>query len=154
MLRMISGMLAAAARLGRPKREGGPTLAEADRALLDWMESKSGTTGRTVFHWSTTGRGWRLREAIADEPGESTVRGAIRREMLRTGWNGLDPFDAPPPTDTQMLDWLDALGGSYTGRVLWRWSTRGYGWRLHETSRSAAAGDVRTAIRDAMGREP
>jgi len=142
VLKMISGLVAAVS--GLAKRAGG----DDDRILMDWLERKAG--GGVVFKWSTTGRGWRLREALPDESGESSVRATVRREMLRVGWNGLDPFGAPPPTDTQMLDWLDKLGGSYTGRVIWRMSSRGHGWRLHETSQEGAAGDVRTAIRNAM----
>lgn len=49
-------------------------------------------------------------------------------------------------TDTQLLDFLDSLSGTYTGKVVCRMSTRGRGWRLHETSRDDGEPDVRTAI--------
>jgi len=36
--------------------------------------------------------------------------------------------------DSELLDYLDSLTGSYTGRVILRDSTTGRGWRLHETN--------------------
>lgn len=56
------------------------------------------------------------------------------------------------PTDTEMLDWLDEQTKKhrYTGRVLFRWSFTGRGWRLHETSMEGAVPDVREAIANAM----
>lgn len=54
-----------------------------DEAMLDWLErqnAKGNYTGRCVFRWSTTGRGWRLHESSA-EHGYSTVREAIRAAM-------------------------------------------------------------------------
>lgn len=55
--------------------------------------------------------------------------------------------------DTELLDWLQSKLGSYTGKVLFRWSTSGRGWRLHETSWDGAVPDVRQAIRNAIERE-
>lgn len=62
------------------------------------------------------------------------------------------------PTDTELLDWMDKQTGRYTrtaspGRVIWRWSSCGRGWRLHETSRPEAVVTVREAIRVAMAEE-
>lgn len=56
-------------------------------------------------------------------------------------------------TDTELLDWLDKQTGKYTGKVLFRWSTTGRGWRLHETSQEGAVSTVRDAIVDAMKKE-
>ena len=51
------------------------------------------------------------------------------------------------PSDTELLDWLQ----SHTSRlVIWRWSTTGRGWRLHETSRHKGFPMVRQAIHAAM----
>ena len=55
--------------------------------------------------------------------------------------------------DTELLDWLQRKLGSYTGKVICRWSPYGRGWRLHETSLTGAVDDVRLAISDAMNRE-
>lgn len=55
-----------------------------DTDLLDWLElqnAKKLYTGRCVYRWSTTDRGWRLHETSA--PGSSTVRGAIVEAILR-----------------------------------------------------------------------
>lgn len=53
-------------------------------------------------------------------------------------------------TDKEMLDWMDKQTGTYTGKVMWRWSIRSRGWRLHETSRPGAVTTVREAITNAM----
>jgi len=57
------------------------------------------------------------------------------------------------PSDKEMLDWLERQTGRYTGRVVWRWSTSGRGWRLHETMHPDAKPTVREAIEDAMAKE-
>lgn len=49
-------------------------------------------------------------------------------------------------SDKFLLDWLDAKSGVYTGKVLFRESETGRGWRLHETSRPGAKTSVREAI--------
>jgi hypothetical protein len=56
-------------------------------------------------------------------------------------------------TDTKMLNWLDKQSGKYTGKVLFRWSSNGRGWRLHETDAEGAKPTVREAIQDAMKKE-
>jgi hypothetical protein len=55
-------------------------------------------------------------------------------------------------TDTELLDFLQEQNdkATYTGKVVFRWSRKGYGWRLHETSRPEAKRDVREAIADAI----
>lgn len=55
-------------------------------------------------------------------------------------------------TDTKRIEWLEAqlAKESYTGKVLFRWSRHGHGWRLHETSRPGAFVTVRGAIDAAM----
>ena len=54
--------------------------------------------------------------------------------------------------DTERLDFLQRMTNRcvYTGRVVFRWSENGRGWRLHETSRPYAVADVRAAIDQAM----
>jgi len=55
-------------------------------------------------------------------------------------------------TDTKLLDWLEKQNAKsrYTGRCVFRMSTTGRGWRLHETSLPDAVPSVRQAIRNAM----
>ena len=55
-------------------------------------------------------------------------------------------------SDTEMLDWLEAQlqKSAYTGKCIFRWSTTGRGFRLHETGLDGAVGSVRKAIEDAM----
>jgi hypothetical protein len=55
-------------------------------------------------------------------------------------------------TDEERLDFLQKLTNDarYTGKVIVRGSSTGRGWRLHETSRSAAKSSVREAIDDFM----
>jgi len=55
-------------------------------------------------------------------------------------------------SDTEMLDWLEAQlqKSAYTGKCIFRWSTIGRGFCLHETSLDGAVGTVRKAIEDAM----
>ena len=48
--------------------------------------------------------------------------------------------------DKERLDFLDSLNGSYTGKVQLRMSTRGRGFRLHETSMNKSFKTVREAI--------
>lgn len=59
------------------------------------------------------------------------------------------------PTDTELLDWLESQNAkrSYSGRCMFRWSTTGRGWRLHETTESGASLSVRRAIAEAMDEE-
>lgn len=50
----------------------------SDKALLDWLQeqnNKAKYTGRCVFRWSGTGRGWRLHET--SEIGYADIRLAI-----------------------------------------------------------------------------
>lgn len=49
-------------------------------------------------------------------------------------------------TDKQRLDFLQGCLGRYTGRVIFRWSGTGRGWRLHETNQDGSTHDVRAAI--------
>jgi hypothetical protein len=56
-------------------------------------------------------------------------------------------------SDTELLDWLQSKLGSYTGKVICRFSCYGRGWRLHETSIAGAVDDVRLAINDAIDKE-
>ena len=51
-------------------------------------------------------------------------------------------------TDKERIDFLESLNGEYTGKVVLRVSSRGRGFRLHETSRSDAGGQV--SVRDAI----
>ena len=53
-------------------------------------------------------------------------------------------------TDTELLDALQELTDRrmYTGKVILRYSTRGRGWRLHESPMPEAVSDVRQAILD------
>ena len=55
-------------------------------------------------------------------------------------------------TDKEMLDWLQSKleESHYTGRCLFRWSSSGRGWRLHETSHSGAFNTVREALEVGM----
>jgi len=62
----------------------------------------------------------------------------------------------PEMTDTELLDWLQAQNdqGNSTGLCVFRWSTTGRGWRLHELGRRdvghcLAFTDVRKAIEKA-----
>lgn len=163
-----------------PELQGGEAKALREQAtiddseMLDWLDRQSKWSARVAFRWSTTGRGWRLMEVPTDYDGSdqaTTTRHAIANAIL-TAWPerpidkaGLVDADSvvrrviasamlvASPTDTRMLDWLDEQTGSYTGRVLWRLSTRGYGWRLHETSRVGAKATVRETISVAMQEE-
>ena len=52
-------------------------------------------------------------------------------------------------TDTEILDYLDSLTGSYSGKVILRDSTTGRGWRLNETTWPGATDQgVRRAVED------
>ena len=57
--------------------------------------------------------------------------------------------------DSKMLNWLEAQNEKafYTGKCIFRWSSSGRGWRLHETDHELAATSVREAIKQAMERE-
>ena len=54
--------------------------------------------------------------------------------------------------DSERLDFLQRMTNRcrYTGRVIFRWSQHGRGWRLHETSRDGGVATVRGAIDRAM----
>jgi len=151
MLKMLTGIAAAVIQPFKAKPApvipGTPT----DSEMLDWMEARNGTyTGHVVFRWSGTGRGWRVHEIdsdYADVAYFSTVREAIMNAMMETM---VDTYGSPPPTDTEMLNWLDSCSGRYTGKVIWRWSTRKRGWRLHETSWDGCKNTVRETIAQAM----
>jgi len=56
-------------------------------------------------------------------------------------------------TDKDLLDWLDKQTGTYTGKVKFRWSTTGRGWRLHETHQAGSVSTVREAILNAIEEE-
>lgn len=62
------------------------------------------------------------------------------------------------PTDTELLDWMDKQTTGYGAGIIFRQSTTGRGWRLHETSDvwegRAPKKTVREAIADAMSRCP
>jgi hypothetical protein len=66
-----------------------------------------------------------------------------------------DDFGSDLPSDSEMLDWLQGQNdlSRYTGRCLFRMSTTGRGWRLHETSGDNAYMCVRNAIAVAMQEE-
>ena len=55
-------------------------------------------------------------------------------------------------TDTELLDFLQEQTemSRYTGRVVFRLSQTGRGWRLHESSRKESVPNVRDAIIKAM----
>lgn len=55
--------------------------------------------------------------------------------------------------DTDLLDWLQSKLGTHTGKVIWRWSTTGRGWRLHESRWPGAVDNVREAIINAIKAE-
>ena len=38
------------------------------------------------------------------------------------------------PSDTEMMDWLESRRTNYGLGIIFRYSTTGRGWRLHETS--------------------
>ena len=54
--------------------------------------------------------------------------------------------------DKERLDFLERQNDlkQYTGRCIFRWSGRGRGWRLHETSLESAVESVRQAIDEAV----
>lgn len=56
------------------------------------------------------------------------------------------------PSDYQMIEWLELQNrnAAYTGRCIFRQSSIGRGWRLHETSRDNSHLSVREAIKTAM----
>lgn len=58
-------------------------------------------------------------------------------------------------TDKELLDFLQKKNdeGTYTGKCLFRMSTEGRGWRLHETREKGATKSVRQAISDAIDKE-
>lgn len=55
-------------------------------------------------------------------------------------------------TDNQRLDFLQEMLDKkvYTGRVMFRWSGSGRGWRLYETSQNESVTTVREAIDKAI----
>lgn len=56
------------------------------------------------------------------------------------------------PTDAELLDFLESENAKarYTGRCMFRLSSTGRGWRLHETSDSNSKQSVREVIADAL----
>ena len=70
----------------------------------------------------------------------------------------IDPVGGAKPacsdglSDTELLDFLEDQNGKsrYTGKCVFRLSTSGRGWRLHETSGAGALGSVRGAIKSAI----
>ncbi len=58
-------------------------------------------------------------------------------------------------TDKEMLDFLQGEldKDRYTGMCIFRNSTTGRGWRLHETSMKGSISDVRQALREGMDRQ-
>lgn len=166
LMKMLTGLAARALRLGGA---GEPDLRElpdaglkggvkkaiaaiTDSEMLDWLDRRSNWSGLVAFRWSTTGRGWRLMEVEADYPG-SLQEGIVTPPSRRVRKAIADAMLMASPSDAQALDWLDGQTGSYTGTVIWRLSTRGLGWRLHETSQDGAKATVREAISDAMRRK-
>ena len=57
--------------------------------------------------------------------------------------------------DTEILNFLQRKNdeSKYTGLCIFRMSSSGRGWRLHETSRKNGTVSVRKAILDAMRKE-
>lgn len=56
-----------------------------DTEMLDWLEHQHAFatyTGRCIFRWSATGRGWRLHETDIDGA-LPTVRKALSTAMIR-----------------------------------------------------------------------
>lgn len=88
----------------------------------------------------------------------------LLQELLKQAWFGVlgetmadmehdDDKPSPPmPSDKDMLDWLQEQNNKqqYTGRCLFRYSTTGRGWRLHETDQEGSFETVRAAIASAM----
>jgi hypothetical protein len=58
-------------------------------------------------------------------------------------------------SDRERLDWLQKQldKKTYTGKVLFRQSTTGRGWRFHETSWEGAVSNVRQALDEAMSKD-
>ncbi len=161
MLKMITGLVAKALRLGGAEQEANNTgveeahkagVTDTDSSMLDWLDRQSNWSGQVAFRWSTTGMGWRLMEVPDDYPG-TLQEGNVTPPSRKVRQAISDAMLMASPTDAQALDWLDEQTGSYTGLVIWRLSTRGRGWRLHETSWNGAKATVRETISDAMRRE-
>jgi len=55
-------------------------------------------------------------------------------------------------TDKELLDFLESENkkARYTGECMFRLSTTGRGWRLHETSQEGTSNSVREAISKAI----
>lgn len=55
-------------------------------------------------------------------------------------------------TDKERLDFLQEMLEKklYTGKVIFRWSSTGRGWRLHETNHYGSVDNVREAIDQAI----
>lgn len=55
-------------------------------------------------------------------------------------------------TDTDRLNWLEAQNKKefYTGRCIFRWSTTGRGWRLHESADAPGAEPTFPTVREAI----
>ncbi len=161
MLKMLTGLAAKVLRLGTGEPEALPDAglkagvakalaAITDTEMLNWLDRQSSWRGQVAFRWSTTGRGWRLMEVPDDYPGTLDQEGVVTPPARRVRKAIADAMLMVSPTDTQAIDWLDEQTGSYTGLVIWRLSTRGLGWRLHETSWDGAKATVRETIADAM----
>lgn len=61
-------------------------------------------------------------------------------------------------TDTELLNWLEEQNSRkrYTGECIFRWSSTGRGWRIHEAHKSRwknVKQTVREAIADAIDAE-
>ncbi len=53
-------------------------------------------------------------------------------------------------TDKMRLDFLQKITGTYTGKIVCRWSNNGRGWRLHESSGESWEGGAFDNVRDAI----
>lgn len=82
--------------------------------------------------------------ALADDGISILLR---RQGKLEAEIERLEDKLAQAKADTQLLDYLQAKLGRFSGRVICRWSVVGRGWRLHETNQVGLTSDVRTAIR-------
>ena len=66
------------------------------------------------------------------------------------------------PSDKEMIDWLESQRTSYGDGIIFRMSTTGRGWRMHEAKKEGLEDigvshlprpSVREAIADAMKRD-
>jgi ribosome modulation factor len=89
-------------------------------------------------------------------------RNAHAQASWRAGWCDADqsirsePVSVPREEyeallrDKERLDYVEGMGGTYTGRYVLRMSEDNRGLRLHETSRGDGRPSVRAAIDEAM----